>query len=131
MNITNKQIEQICKLIDINHQDVVWNYHETIKNPSFSPNDKSIRINKMNNWKEIYQFSHEALHLSFFEHTNGMAPRDVMWIEEILCEAFSLYCVELLCKDEIIDWCGYYKRDFYIRNCKISGLFWVLAILKA
>ena len=119
MHISNKQIDTICKLINIDRSDIMYKYDDTKNHPYLDGN--VIFINSINDWREIYQFAHEALHFSFFQHTNGTTTEDVAWIEEVVCEAFSIYCVELLCQTERNYWLGYRERDLYIRYCGIKG----------
>lgn len=71
------------------------------------------------NWNEVYQLSHELLHAAFYKY-NGCMPCEYLWIEEIVCEAFSIYCIEKYCHSEKIYWFGYLSQNYYILNGNVS-----------
>lgn len=120
MGINRPIIQDICGLIHLDPNSFEIKYQHN-KNPRVYPYRRVIYISQTHNWKEIYQFAHEALHLSFFDHNNQCYTENINWVEEIVCEAFSLYCLINFAKDECRSWYGYMSPGFYIWNCGIKG----------
>ena len=94
---------------------------------NFSTNPFLITIYLMEYWNCIYQVSHELLHLAFYEHKhisknyNTVSCINVMWIEEIVCEAFSIFCLEKYAFSQYKYWRGYLNKKFYILNGNIKN----------
>ena len=116
MNIyeTKRVISCILNVDD----DISLEYVED-KMPSYVPHEKRIQIVKELYWNEVYQLSHELLHAAFYKY-NGCMPCEYLWIEEIVCEAFSIYCIEKYCHSEKIYWFGYLSQNYYILNGNVS-----------
>ena len=82
-------------------------------------NGREIHLHKTNDWRETYQLSHELLHQVFFVN-NRIKRADVMWIEEIVCESFSIFCLLCFELDDIDKWVGYLHPDFYCIFCGVQ-----------
>ena len=109
--------EKISCVLNID-KDIGLNYVEATS-PCYSPYEKTIQIVKSRFWNEVYQLSHELLHAAFYKY-NGCMPCEYLWIEEIVCEAFSIYCIEKYCHSEKIYWFGYLLENYYILNGNVS-----------
>lgn len=101
----------------------IVDYTAENNSPELSWNGKNVKIKLINvhqYWNLIYQASHEMLHLAFLENNNFINYSDTTWVEEIVCEGFSLYCLKCFAKEEYLQWFGYLKPDFYLSNgnCK-------------
>lgn len=84
-------------------------------------NGREIHLHKTNDWRETYQLSHELLHQVFFVN-NRIKRADVMWIEEIVCESFSIFCLLYFELDDIDKWFGYLYPDFYRIFCGVHSV---------
>ena len=115
-----KTIDSICELVQID-KDSFQLIYKREGDPEVDWENRIIYIEETNDWRKIYQFSHEALHLSFFDHNNQIHVPELNWIEEVVCEAFSIYCLTKYADDERINWCGYLWADFYKVNCKVDA----------
>ena len=116
MSITREQINTICNIVDVNSDSFKLEYRDNC-GPEILLKERIIHINNTNDWREIYQFAHEVLHLSFWDHTGEGNVWEVNWIEEIVCESFSIYCLCSFADAERINWCGYLFPNFYkIKN---------------
>ena len=120
MHLTKTLITQICDLIDLDKESF-----QIELRPGFNPEcdliNRIIYISVKDGWRSIYQFSHEALHLSFFDHNNHFISDDFLWIEEIVCEAFSIYCLEQFVVNEKKDWKYLLYEECYILISKIQA----------
>lgn len=70
-------------------------------------------------WNDIYQLSHEMMHLRFDESENK-SLKQYRWFEEIICEAFSIYCLNSYAKEQYCSWRGYNLENMYLSGnlCK-------------
>ena len=76
----------------------------------------TVTIVHREDWNIIYQLSHEMMHLCFAENMGFFVGRQqLIWIEEIVCEAYSIYSLKKHAQDETKKWFGYLYDDFYIR----------------
>lgn len=112
--------DYLCKELDIKNK-IQFEYAD-LNAPQCSPEIGKIQIVRRQNWNEIYQLSHELLHISFYEHNENTLAKDCIWIEEIVCEAYSIMCLERFARDERIQWVGYLYDDFYIRNGNVNNV---------
>ena len=113
MGLTQEQINTMCQLVDVDTSSVRWFYTPTFQNPYYLLADRTIHISKTDDWREVHQFAHEVMHLSFAEHTNHIHDPDLIWIEEIVCTAFSIYCIDYLCQLEFRLWKPYLNNNVY------------------
>lgn len=83
---------------------------------SICPPKITVAIVHGEDWNIIYQLSHEMMHLCFAENMNFfIGSQQFIWVEEIVCEAYSIYSLKKHAQDEMKKWFGYLYDDFYIR----------------
>ena len=88
--------------------------------PVFKSDTNTILIANCDYWNQVYQLSHEFLHAAFNEHCKGKNISNYCWIEEILCEAFSIHCLKRFCKPEFPYWKLYLRPYMYYLNGNCS-----------
>lgn len=123
MNCISKEIKE---KLQINAKSII-NYKEDYDSTKDSPFIKinprlsQITICFTGKWNDTYQLSHEILHLFFAENNNFNMNADTTWVEEIVCEAFSIYCLSIYENDALYDlyinntWSGMLLSDFYFK----------------
>lgn len=112
--------DYLCKELDINYEIQIE--YADLNVPMCYPDKGKIQIVRRQNWNEIYRLSHEFLHISFYEHNENTFAKECIWIEEIVCEAYSIMCLERFARNERIQWFGYLYNDFYIRNGNVNDV---------
>lgn len=103
---------QIEGLLQLTKQYTII-YEDSCENAPYIHNT-TIHIGKCEHWNQIYQLSHELLHAAYSENNSKII--DYMYIEEILCEAFSIYCLKRFCRDEYVLWKSYLTPYMYYCN---------------
>lgn len=118
-------IDEIRKMLNIKSipQVDIVSYTEENNSPGLFWHGKDVKIKLIDvhqYWNLIYQASHEMLHLAFLENNNFKNHINTNWVEEIVCEGFSIYCLKCFAREEHLQWFGYLKPDFYLcnGNCK-------------
>lgn len=102
-------------LLCLNHYTI--NIKDTMVNvPLFTSSTNTIDIGNCEYWNQVYQLSHELLHAAFNEKCHGTNKVKYRWIEEILCEAFSIYCLKQFCRDDYQSWKLYLHPYMYYIN---------------
>lgn len=114
----NELKSNLCKELHISNE-IQLEYIDS-NTPVCCPEIKKVKIVKKQNWNDVYQLSHELLHMSFYEHNGNSNHNECIWIEEIVCEAYSIMCLERFSQHERIQWFGYLDNEFYIRNGNVS-----------
>ena len=94
--------DYLCKELDINYEIQIE--YADLNVPMCYPDKGKIQIVRRQNWNEIYRLSHELLHISFYEHNENTFAKECIWIEEIVCEAYSIMCLERFARNERIQW---------------------------
>ncbi len=112
--------DYLCKELDIN--GAIQLEYADLNAPCCCPEIRKIQIVRKQNWNDIYQLSHELLHISFYEHNENNFAEECIWIEEIVCEEYSIMCLERFAGDERIQWFGYLDNDFYIKNGNVNNV---------
>lgn len=108
----------LCKELHIDNE-IQLEYIDS-NTPVCCPEIRKVKIVKNQNWNDVYQLSHELLHMSFYEHNGNITLNECMWIEEMVCEAYSIMCLERFSQHERIRWFGYLDNEFYIKNGNVS-----------
>lgn len=110
----------ICEELKIDRNIYIEEVKDEIS-PYYDGN-KIVLVTTGEDWKTTYQMSHELMHVAFDKYNNPN-KLNTIWIEEIVCEAFSLYCLKKYRGRGIdsIKWSGYFKKDFYIKNNNIAS----------
>lgn len=108
----------LCKELNIS-SDIQMEYIDS-NAPVCCPTKQKVQIVRRQDWNDVYQLSHELLHIAFYQHNGNTSLDEFVWVEEILCEAFSIFCLEKFCQDEKRQWFGYLLEDFYIRNGNVD-----------
>lgn len=102
---------QICELLKVT-DDILYIIEEESKYPYINYEDKQIHIIQTNDWRIVYQLSHELLHYAFMIYSEYL-DTNYIWFEEILCEAFSIYCLEQFCDRDYDSWYHYLSPNMY------------------
>ena len=120
----NEIVASICKMFGYDDINVEVVFEDALNSPYFDSETNIVHLVKRDGillWNLVYQFSHEYLHYMFQIHSKGQNKDDSRWIEEIVCEAFSIYCLTLYCIEEGRYWHGYLYHNFYILNRNIES----------
>lgn len=125
-NKMNEISKEIKEKLQMNAKSIInykENHDSTMDSPfiNINQNMSKITICFTGKWNDTYQLSHELLHLFFAENNNFNMNTDTTWVEEIVCEAFSIYCLSIYENANLYDlkatstWFGMWSQDFYLK----------------
>lgn len=120
----NKIIELIKNDLKIS-SNVIVSVKSDGRNPCLHiENHKNIiEIIDSDDWNLIYQVSHELMHLCFYENRKfSKQNKQLIFVEEIVCEAYSICNLRKYAMNEYIKWVGYLHEDMYKKCCEAKDI---------